>query len=108
MDFASAALLIAVIFGVVEFVKNTGLLDKTPPWVTQVVALVVGVGATFLVADTAWAHEQVIGDKALDTLDTSSKLVVGIMAGLGATVLHVAVKAVRNIGQNEGAAPGSR
>lgn len=101
MDFASAALLIAVIFGVTEFVKNTGLLDAAPKWATQLVALAIGVGAVFLIAETVWAHEQVIGDKALDALDTASKIVVGIMAGLGATVFHVGVKAVRNIGENE-------
>lgn len=100
MDFGNAALLIAVVFAATEFVKKVLANVTLPTWLIQLIPVGLSLGAVFLVADSVWAHEQVIGGQALDSLDTGSKLLVGLMLGLGANFLHTAVNAVKNVGEN--------
>lgn len=99
MDFGQAALLIGAVYALTEFAKK--LVPTLDARITQVVSLVIAIGAVFLVADSVWAHEQVVGGKALDTLNAGSKVLVGILIGAGANVLHSAFGAVKSIGENQ-------
>lgn len=104
MDFAQSALLIAAIYTVVKILNEAGLKnlgETTAGIVKPIVAVVVGIGAVFLTADTVWAHDQVIGGQALDTLNGSSKVLAGILAGAGAVGLDTVFKTARNVGEND-------
>lgn len=104
MDFAQSALLIAAIYTVMKVLNEAGLAKLSAPVagvVKPLVALAVGVGAVFLVASSVWAHDQVIAGRALDTLNDSSKVLAGILAGAGAVGLDTVFKTVRNVGEND-------
>lgn len=101
MDFGNAALLIAVVFGLTEFVKRfLGPALSMNSRIVAVSALVVGQLAVWLVGETAWAHEQVIGSKPLDELNTGSKVLVGLFAAGVAAGINQVLGAVKNIGDN--------
>jgi len=102
MDFGQAALLIAAVFAVTEFVLR--LVPNLDSRLKQLVSFVLAVGVVFLVRETVWAHEQIIGGQALDTLNTESAVLVGLLIGTGANVLHSIIGkggAIQNIGDNQ-------
>ncbi len=99
MDFTNAALVIAAIFGTVEFIKRVWAAQ--PVWAPPVIAVAVGIGAMFLLGGTVWAHQEVIGGHALDNLNASSKVVAGVFAGFLAVGLNEGVKMVKSVGQNQ-------
>jgi hypothetical protein len=106
MDLKNALLLTGSVFGIVELAK--ALIGK--PWnantrVLVSLVIVVSFGVTFLVAHTAWAHEQVIGDKRLDDLGVASLVLVSILVAGAQTALWAGLKAVTNIGENQPAGP---
>jgi len=101
MDFGNAALLIAAVFGLTEFVKRfLGPKLALNSRIIAVSALIVGQAAVWLVGTTAWAHEQVIGTKPLDELNTGSKVLVGLFAAGVAAGINQVLGAVKNVGQN--------
>lgn len=105
MDFANAAFLIAVGFGLTELVKAIypGYQALPKSWsspITVVIAVVVGQTTVFLVGGTVWAHEQIVGNHPLDKLNVASKVVVGLMLAASAAFGDKALGAVSNIGQN--------
>lgn len=102
MDFQNAALLVLAVYGITEFAK--ALIGE--PWnqnsrVVVLLALVVGQAAVWLVGTTAWAHEQVIGAKPLDELNTGSKVLVGLFAAGVAAFGDKFLSTLRNVGQNQ-------
>lgn len=101
MDFGNAAILIAAVFGLTEFGKRF-LGDKlsSNSRVIAALALIVGQAAVWLVGTTAWAHDQVIGTKPLDELNSGSKVLVGLFAAGVAAGVNQVLGAVKNIGQN--------
>jgi len=102
MDFANAALLIAAVFGLTEFAKRfEGPTLAANPRVVALTALIVGQAAVWLVATTAWAHEQVIGSKPLDDLNSGSKVLVGLLVAGVAAGISQTLKAVANVGENQ-------
>ena len=102
MDFGKAAILIAVVFGLVEFGKRfLGPKLAADPPIVALLALVVGQAATWLMAETAWAHEQVVGGKPLDELNTGSKIVVGLFVAGGAAFGAEFLGSLRSIGENQ-------
>lgn len=98
MDFGNAALLALVVFVGVEFLKK--ILPTLDARIVITSTLAIGIGAVFLVAETVWAHQQVISGKALDELDVASKFVTGIFLAAGATGIHKVLAAVKNVGEN--------
>lgn len=103
MDFQNAALLIAVIVAATGFVRR--LVPRLDGWHAQVAALAVAVGSVFLLGETVWAHEQVIGGQALDALGVADKIVVGALLGFGANVLDRTLRTVASVGENTDAPP---
>lgn len=101
MDFENAAMLSLLVYVGVELCKRlVPVKVQDALQSTLVVALAVGIGAVFLVAETVWAKEQVIGGHALDTLNGWDKLVVGLFAAAGAVGIDKLRSAVSSIGQN--------
>jgi hypothetical protein len=95
-----AVLLIGLVIAVTEFVKRVA--PTLPSWATPVVALIVGVGATFLVGESDYASTQLIGGIALDDANAYSKLIAGILIGVGgaAGIAVPGIRGVANIGEN--------
>lgn len=86
MDFAKAAVCAALAFVLTDAIKR-GVPVKLPPFVVQLLAFAVGIGSIFLVGATVWAHTQVIGGHALDTMNFGSKVVAGLIVGGGSTFI---------------------
>lgn len=105
MDFGKALLLIAVVLVLTDVVKQ--IVPNLDARLTVLVAVAIGIAATFLTGASVWANEQVVGGHSLGNLDTPSKLLVGLMVGTGAGVTDKVLNAVRNIGQNQGSRPPS-
>lgn len=99
MDFTNAALLIAAVFAV------TALIDKAVPALKgaalQGVALLVGIGTTFLVAYSSYADSVSVGGKSLNNVNGAALVLIGLMIAGGATVADRTFKAVSNVGQNQ-------
>lgn len=106
MDFANAALTAALVYAFVNWLKM--VFPHADPRIIQLLVWASGIGAIFLMGDTVWAHSQVIGGHALDTLNAGSKIVAGILTGTGATVIDRVESTVRNIGQSDTPEPGSQ
>lgn len=86
MDFANALVCMALAFVLTDAVKRA-VPGKIPAFVLQLLAFAIGILVIFMVGETVWAKEQVIGKHALDTLDGMDKLVAGLLVGGGATIL---------------------
>ncbi len=99
MDFSKAALLVAAIFGITEWVKAN--VPQIPVKLAGIVALVIGIGVVFLTSATVWADTQVIGEVSLSNLNVASKLLAGLMLGGGASFAHSAFTAISNVGENQ-------
>lgn len=115
MDFGQAAQLAFLVYGAVEVTKKVmpaSWAETMRERVTILTAFVYGIGGAFLIAESAWGNEQLVGGKPLDTLNAYSLVVVGIGLALLAAgfhkVLGKAVTAVSNIGQNVTALPTAR
>jgi hypothetical protein len=102
MNLENAGLLVLAVYGLTEFGKRfIGPKLSENPRVVAALAIVVGQLATWLVGETAWAHEQVLGSKPLDELNTASKILVGlIVAGVAAAGAEL-LGASKNWGQNQ-------
>lgn len=99
MDFGQAVLLVGAAYGLTKWVS--ALVPNLPSQMKPLLAMLISVGSVFLVAETIWAPENVVQGHSLDGLDGWSKLLAGILLGLGAVVLDTTFKTVRNIGQND-------
>ena len=98
MDFTKAAILIAAVFGVTEWIKAN---VSYPKKYNGLVALAAAIAVVFLVGATVWANTQVIGEVTLDKLGVWDKLFAGILIGAGASTLHATFDSIRNVGQNQ-------
>lgn len=104
MEFDQAALLVALVYGGVEVAKKlfpAGWSESIREKATIAASFVLGIGGSFLVAESAWGNEQVVGNKPLDTLNGYSLVVVGIALALAAVTLHKLIGAVKNVGENQ-------
>lgn len=96
-DLASAVVLGLVVMGLVTM----AMAVKDGKWAEVVICLAVSFGAVMLVAASDFAHEQVVLDRPLDTLNLASQAVVALLiAGVAATAWET-LKAAKNIGQNQ-------
>lgn len=102
MDFGKAALLIAAVFGIIEFGKRfLGPKLSSDSRIVAALALVVGQAATWLMSETVWAHSQVVGDQPLDEMNTASLILVGMFVAGAAAFGSEFLTSVRNMGQNQ-------
>lgn len=102
MDFAVPALLGVLVFVLVEAFKQVApdrLLEFKGS--TIAAALAIGVGAAFLVAESAWGSESVFGKKILSEINAGSVVIVGLLAGAFAVGIHKGLEAVKHIGENQ-------
>lgn len=104
-DIGSAVVLGLVLTGLVVLARSL-IYGTTTDRVVALVCLAVSVVAVQLVAASDFASEQVVLDRALNSMNFWSQLVVALLlSGIAATVWQ-GIKAVRNIGQNQDAPPG--
>lgn len=102
MDWSSAGLLVAAVFAITEALKK--VFPALTGAALQVAVLFVGLGSTFLVAFSDYGKTQVVGNIAMNNMNIASLVLIGLMIGGGATILHQVVGAggaIRNIGQNQ-------
>jgi len=99
MDFGQATLLALLIFVLVAAIDHAVTL---PSAVKIPLAFALGILIAFLVANSDFGSEQIVGGHHLDKLNGEALVIVGILLGAFATGIDVAQKAVRNIGQNQG------
>lgn len=94
-----AVLLIGFVFIVTERIKARITM---PPWLVPLVAAAIGVGSVFLLAESDWAHEQVVFGIPLDAVNNYSKVVAGVVLGLGgAGIADKGINTIANIGENQ-------
>lgn len=102
MDISKALYVTGAVFGLIEFGKRfLGPRLARDPRIVAALALAAGQAGVWLVAKTVWAHEQVIGSKPLDELNTGSLILVGLMIAGAAAFGSEVVAGIRNIGQNQ-------
>lgn len=99
MDVGSAAVLGAVVLGLVSLARSL-ILGTNQDRVVAVVALVVSVVAVILVAASDFAGEQIVLDRPLSSLNGASQLVVALLLAGVASAGWQGLKAVSNIGEN--------
>lgn len=102
MDFANAALLLAVVYGLTTQVLSNlpANIAENKTWKTLIVNAI-AIGGTFLVSATVWGSEQLIGDDRLSDMGGVDKVVIGLVIAGGASFLHNTLKVVRNVGEND-------
>lgn len=101
MDLGNAALLGLMVFVGTEFARRLFPIIDRNPRIKVAVVLLLSFGVVFLVRETVWAKEQVIGSHPLDTLSAWDVIVVALFLAAIATGINVGLSAVRNIGQNQ-------
>ena len=100
MDFGQAALLVFIFVGLVAEAKALVWGDMKQR-ITVGIVNAVGIATVFLVAETVWGNEQIIGGHQLGLLDWASKLLIGIVLGGGASGVWEGFTTLKNIGQNQ-------
>lgn len=97
----TAVLCVALVYVVIKYANQ--LIPDSPGWskIKVPLALVVGIGVVFLVAESAWAHDQEFMGKTLDVINDFSKVICGVLLGAGAVGIDTALKTVRNVGEND-------
>jgi drug/metabolite transporter (DMT)-like permease len=101
MDIGSAVVLGLVIAGLVALART--LVEGTnPERITVLICLVIGIAAVLLVGASDFADTQIVLDKPLSELNFWSQILVGILAAGLASLTWQGVKAIRNIGDNQG------
>jgi hypothetical protein len=102
MDLGQATLLVVAVYGVVELGKALlGAPLNTNPRVLVLLVLAVSFAMTFLVAATAWADEQVIGEVPMDEMGIASLCLVSFLVAGAQTLVSTGVGAVRNFGRGD-------
>lgn len=99
-DLASAVVLGLVVLGLVSLVHSL-ILGTNADRVKVVVCLAVSVVAVVLVAASDFAHEQVVLDRPLDSLNFASQLVVSLLIAGIASAAWQGYQTVKNVGQNQ-------
>lgn len=105
MDWANAGLLVAIAAGLVELGKALMPADwKSNPRILAATVTVASFAATFALRYSVWAHEQVIGGKAMDDLGIGSLIVVAVALAAAETAVYLGLrggaKAVSAVGEN--------
>jgi hypothetical protein len=100
-DIGSAIVLGLVLTGLVTLVHSliTGTKDDR---IKVLVCLVVSVVAVLLVAASDFAHEQVVLDRSLDSLNFWSQMVIALLLAGIASGIWTGFKAVSRVGNTPG------
>lgn len=104
LDLGSAAVVGLVVLGLVALARSL-IYGTNQDRVIAGVSLVVGIGAVLLVGASDFAHEQVLLDRPLDTLNGWSQVLLGVLVGGVASAGWQGVKAIRNVGENDNTVP---
>lgn len=100
MDLSSAVVLGLVLVGLTSL-AHTLVMGPNPRRLVAIICLMVSIAAVFLVGASDFAHQQVVLDKPLDTLNLWSQLLIAVLAaGIASATWEIGVKAISNIGQN--------
>ncbi len=99
MDFTQAALLIGAVYAITRAVDL--LVPQATGWILQVIALVVGVGVTFLVALSDYGNTQTVSGIKVSDLNAASLILIGLLLGGGASVVHNVFTSISNVGENQ-------
>ena len=100
MDFGNAALLIFIFVGLISEAKALAW-GTNKERITVGIVNVVGIAAVFLVAESVWGTEQIIGGQQLGLLDWASRILVGVVLGGGASGLWQGFDTIKNVGENK-------
>lgn len=99
VDLGSAVVLGLVLIGLTQLVMS--VLNPTKRLVA-IVSLVVAIAAVQLVAASDFASTEIVLDRALNSMNFASQLVISLLAaGVASGVWQIGAKAVSNIGQNQ-------
>ncbi len=101
MDFGNAALLIFVLLGLVAELKSL-VWGTNKERATIGIVNAAAIVTVFLVAESAWGNEQIIGGQQLGLLGWASRLLVAVVIGGGASGLWQGFDTIKNVGQNQG------
>ena len=99
MDLSGAAVLIAVTLGLTQMVKKS--FPSIHARLVPAIAIVVGVIATVVTANSDWGDSQKIGDKVLSSLNGWSLAVVAVAVAALSAAAYTGLKAIANVGQNK-------
>lgn len=99
-DLESALILGLVVLGLVSQVRSVVYGDKSDR-ISVAACFAVSLVAVLLVAASDFAHEQVVLDRPLDSLNFWSQLVIVVLVAGIASAAWQAYKKVGNVGQNE-------
>lgn len=99
MDFGQAALLVFVFVGLVAEAKAL-VWGSNKQRITVAIVNAVAIASVFLVAETVWGNDQIIGGQQLGLLDWASKLLIAVILGGGASGLWEGFTTLKNVGQN--------
>lgn len=100
MDLSQAVLPGILVFAVIAGI-DAASKGSLPSAVKVPLAFVLGIVAVVAVAASDFGHAQIVADRALDTLNGASQVIVGVLVGATAVGIDVVQKAVRNIGENQ-------
>ena len=99
-DIGSAIVLGLVLTGLISLVRNLAFGTMHDRLVV-ICCLVVSIIAVLLVAASDFAHENVVLDRSLDTLNFWSQMVVALLLSGLASGIWQGFEAVKNVGQNQ-------
>src|SRR5678815_1807122 len=99
LDLGSAVVLGAVVLGLVALARSL-IFGTNVDRIVAGVCVVVSVLAVVLVAASDFAHENVVLDRPLDSVNFASQLVIALMLSGFASAGWQALRSVRNIGDN--------
>jgi hypothetical protein len=100
MDLGSAAILGAVVVGLVALARSL-IFGVNRDRIIAGTCLAIGIGATWLVGASDFASEQVVLDKPLDQLNFWSQMLVGVLVAGVASAGWQGYKAIANVGENQ-------
>lgn len=99
-DLSSAVVVGLVLTGLVSLVR-TLVQGPNPRRITAGLCFVVSLATIMLVAASDFAHDQMLLNYPLDTLNLASQVVVAILAAGLASAVWEGFSAAKNIGQNQ-------
>jgi hypothetical protein len=102
LDLGQAIVLGLLVVGLIALVKSLVFGPTHRDRLLAVLSLVVSFVAVVLIAASDFAHEQVVLDRPLDSLNFASQMVVVILlAGLASGLWQIGAKAVSKIGSSD-------
>lgn len=96
----TAILTVAVVYVAVKYL-NEVFPNGIPSLIKIPAAVLIGVGAVFLLGESDFAKDQEFMGRTLDMLNDYSKIVAGVLVGAAAVGLDTTFKTIRQVGENQ-------